>query len=560
MKNKNRIIKTRLFIKAILSVLLVCLLLPASSFASFERLELLKNLGYIAGDFGNEHLVDGIYMYEGKGYFLTIAEDPHLINYLWQTDGTQNGTVRVRSLPFDNEWHFVILQTEATEKSLATVNNNFFLAGDGLWISDGTSSGTKKINETTGISRAPYVTMNSVLYWKPTSSSPLWKSDGTSEGTGPIAHSGEGDMCDLFAGMPSPRKSLVTVYKNKLYYRGSSLQHGCELWSSDGTPQGTGMVVDINPYPPSTPADPHSEASTDEIYNGGSFPGAMIVYKDELYFAAYDNLRGRELWKTDGTAQGTQAVADILPGKIGSLRDIVFYIYNGGARAPIGILNIYDAGQSSPYYFSIYNNELYFMADDGSHGYELWKSDGTTGGTRLLLDAIPGPSDSWFAVFMKTINDKLFFGLNSSLWWTDGTTNGTINLTRSKGLVPDDWANISNVFFFVAHAEGAAHNHKSGYEIWKTDGTEDGTTLAKKIMPYCYGEPDPVIGYMDLEPTGFLAFNDNTLLFRAYSATCVDIGIEGDHLYEYDTPYLGIFKITSRTTPVIPPLIKLLLN
>ena len=60
-----------------------------------------------------------------------------------------------------------------------------------------------------------------------------------------------------------------------------------------------------------------------------------------------------ELWTTDGTSAGTKMVKDIDPGADGS----------------------------APEELHAFNGDIYFSADDGSHGRELWKSDGTAGGT-----------------------------------------------------------------------------------------------------------------------------------------------------------------------------------
>ena len=78
-----------------------------------------------------------------------------------------------------------------------------------------------------------------------------------------------------------------------------------------------------------------------------------------------------ELWKTDGTASGTSMVKDI----------------NSGAPSS------YPA--SNEYVMVAIGSTLYFAADDGSNGVELWKSDGTSSGTILIKNINSGSSDSY---------------------------------------------------------------------------------------------------------------------------------------------------------------------
>src|SRR5262249_27264251 len=122
---------------------------------------------------------------------------------------------------------------------------------------------------------------------------------------------------------------------------------GNELFATDGTLAGTGPAADIKPGP------------------GDSNPTGLAVYNGALYFAANDGTHGAELWKTDGTTKGTVLVDDINPGPAGSW--------------PPGGYDLTASGGS-----------LYFTADDGSHGVELWKTAGTAAGTLMVKDVNPG--------------------------------------------------------------------------------------------------------------------------------------------------------------------------
>src|SRR5262249_29871518 len=126
------------------------------------------------------------------------------------------------------------------------------------------------------------------------------------------------------------------------------------------------------------------------------------------------------------------------------------------------------APASNPQNLVVINGETYFSADDGVHGVELWKSDGSGIGTVMLKDIAPG-SDSSSPFNLTNVNGRLFFEANfvyfegSELWTSDGTPEGTVRLkTRSFGNLTD----VNGTLFFTAD-----------YGLWKSDGTPAGTVL-----------------------------------------------------------------------------------
>lgn len=178
-----------------------------------------------------------------------------------------------------------------------------------------------------------------------------------------------------------------------------------------------------------------------------------------------------------------------------------------GTATGTQMLNI-NAGLagSAPSQFTMYNGKLYFAANDGTNGRELWVSDGTIPGTQMFNDINPGANNSYPA-FLTPYNGKLYFQAEdvsngTELWVTDGTASGTqmvkdINSGNASSF-PRGYKVYNGKLFFVAN------NATHGWELWVTDGTSIGTMMIKDINN---GVDDAFTNFNLLEYSGKLYFS-----------------------------------------------------
>ncbi|MBE0643357.1 MAG: PKD domain-containing protein, partial [Bacteroidetes bacterium] len=197
-----------------------------------------------------------------------------------------------------------------------------------------------------------------------------------------------------------------------------------------------------------------------------------IVINGLWYFSKSDGTYGMELWRSDGTASGTQRLTDINPG----------------------------AGSACPYFMTEMSNTLYFIADDGTHGMELWKYPLPSGPATLVKDIVSG-SGSSEPIWLTPVDQTLYFSAwtadgGRELWKSNGTEAGTVQvkdiLSGSAGSNPnytkigdmyyadkDDWRMftvLDGKIYFPA-------DDGDGYELWESDGTAAGTIKIADVNP-----------------------------------------------------------------------------
>jgi ELWxxDGT repeat protein len=182
---------------------------------------------------------------------------------------------------------------------------------------------------------------------------------------------------------------------------------------------------------------------------------------------------------------------------------------------------------SSPTNLTDFNGVLFFVANNGVSGGELWKTDGTAAGTVMVKDIGPGAGGSSPSGLIVS-NGVLFFGANDGiisheLWRSDGTSAGTTLVKDirpgpdSSGALP--LVDVNGVLYLMAF------DAINGNELWRSDGTAGGTVLVKDINPGANAHSNP-------GSFGNAVNLNGTLIFRATDAS-------GDELWRSDGTAAG---------------------
>ncbi len=400
--------------------------------------------------------------FDGKLFY--TAEHAEYGRELWSSDGTPEGTGLVKDIrPGEDD----------SKISGLTVSGGwlYFVADDGthgreLWRTDGTAEGTELFHEFSpggnGLGTDPDMAdVAGTLFLETSNPANLWKSDGTEAGT------------VLLKSISNSAENFTAV-GDLLFFTGAR----DELWKSDGTPEGTTLVKDFNTG----------------IGHGG-WVEELTAFDGNLFFVV-DGF----VWKSNGTAAGTVKVASAGAYQLSyaeSLEvagDKLFFAARRDNQDDIWVIN----GESSPAVpvqiptnLSIYErdqltavgNSVYYRDGlGGSHG--LWRTDGTTEGTNFVV-ALEEDGQPLYIDQMTAFGDELFFAtsMNNSidgpdLWRANGTPEGT-SRWRTFIVAPMFYFSIRGLGIELGVAGGnlyfTANGGGTGLELWRTDGTDEGT-------------------------------------------------------------------------------------
>lgn len=381
---------------------------------------------YLAG-FDEPTELNGLLLFQGYHYTLYGRE-------LYRSDGTAGGTVIVKDIHPSGH---------SIPTGLTNVRGTLYFAaddgsGEKLWRSDGTSGGTVVVSPSWGGYLPGDITDQGDLILfvasDETHGRELWKTNGTTPGTAMVKEiNPTGDI-----GVSHDTRYLTNV-NGTVFFSASDGVDGYELWKSDGTAGGTILVRNINP-------------------SGGSGPRDLTDVDGTLFFTADDGVHGRELWKSNGTLPGTTMVLEINPfGDIGTqlnqlyftaVQQTLFFAANDGVHGwqlwksdgtvegTTMVLHMNPSGSvvSGPAYLTAVDGMLLFSIDDGIHGRELWISDGTAAGTRIFQDI--NPTGSSYPTEFTLVGERVFFAANDGI---HGEELWALSLSEVSGLEQESW-------------------------------------------------------------------------------------------------------------------------
>jgi ELWxxDGT repeat protein len=480
-----------------------------------------------------------------NGFILFVATTNQFTSSLelWRSDGTTAGTFKVANVaatPTSYELQYTGVQ-KVGDRVLYIADDG--VHGQQLWSSDGTAANTFQLTNATQPANSTMFPIAGLLanigntaYYAVydganATTESVWRTDGTVAGTKivngipPIDQSEAGstlaigDAATLYIAVHTSSGLTTSIYKydvtndhgtlaksglqmfngDEFAYGGTLLFFGDddpiigdEPWVSDGTAAGTHLIEDIFPQ------------TTDQGSNASGF----VAFAGRLAFAADDGISGRELWISDGTTAGTTLLADINPGVAASNPNHLFtfggalYFFATDASGSSKFMRIKSigavpevlatlstlssgfamyCGQDGPAFIG---TQMYFAANDGQSGLELWTSDGTAAGTHLVADIAAGVSDS-YPCYLTVLGNRVFFAAvgpqGNELWSSDGTTAGTTQVADiNPGALsssPYYLTVLGNNMYFGA--DDGVH----GFELWKSDGTAAGTSLVDDVLP-----------------------------------------------------------------------------
>jgi ELWxxDGT repeat protein len=378
-------------------------------------------------------------------------------------------------------------------------------SGTEVWTSDGTDVGTRMLAD---ICPGPCSSFPEILgvlggnaLWVTSGDGlpdRIWSTDGTRDGTFPLADGGAPlrvfrqvvEGVEDLEYQPLRRAQLG----GRLYFQACGTAHGCGVWSTDGTAAGTRLSV------------PGSKI-------GGASIGALAAAGGKVFFVtsvtSTTGDSGGSLWRTDGTATGTLLLASFpsLPRALTSATGLFFtapgrdgngeelWVSDGTRLGTKPLTHFtppapFTPGPQFEPVLVAAGNHVDFAADDGGHGWEIWQSNGTVGGTRRITNFSNPQPFSFFNLASELVEVQGRVLVQASdgapgwkLWASTGDPATVAPIHDCLGGCQTDVAGHGLVALFGNRALFLAEDAVHGLEPWSTDGTVAGTQFLRDLCP-----------------------------------------------------------------------------
>ena len=493
----------------------------------------VETVQLLPGGFGEPGKVTAV---AGTTAFFMFYHRTANVWQLWRTDGTAAGTAHVKDIGTDNSSGDYV-------NHMTAVGNRVVFAireGGGVWCSDGTPEGTAPV---TGAATAwnGFTMVGDRAYFM--SGGVFWSSDGTVAGTtkldgfapgqpitghlNPIQATAFGESVAFINNYREfvEREGVLCVFDGtsarvvqdpqgrtlsgvtSLIGVGATLFAGTTtgLWAIDRSFTQWTLVGD----PGARCLGAVGNSVIFAQHNGLWSSDGVLTHRLPKYTGVLDShiapvnvgrrlmvAAGKDVWITDGTPDGTVLLASdtssLSPFEpLFDVNGIPYFTMRGGLRSSDGtpqgtakvsnLIQSHDAG-SDPSDFTAVGDAVYFVANDGVHGRELWRTD--VSGTRLVRD-IKLSSSSSAPGQLTEVNDRIVFIADDGahgrqLWSSEGTEAGTQRLSSvtrfGNDIAPGPpLVRMDNYVYF------AADDGTHGRELWRTDGTVAGTTMVSDI-------------------------------------------------------------------------------
>lgn len=391
---------------------------------------------------------------------LFTANDGVYGNEPWVSDGTEAGTFMIKDIhEIDSSDPIGYTQLDETRAVFAAKDFESETYGDSgqkwLWITDGTEAGTKLLAQAecrwpgrvydNNNRCEPWMRVGRKVFFKAKDvenkyEEEVWVTDGTEAGTFMIKDINiEKTTTGTASSSPT---AFMNFYNEKLVFQAWTLDAAHEPWVSDGTPEGTYMVCDINP----------SKSAS------GAAVGSVPI------FPGYQPIDGRVSFRCKSTVYGNELML-LDPGKTGESAVEFFDIFSVTPTA---------TNSSTPGPGYVWNDRLYFSANSGTLkdeptclGGELWCYDPATNDVRMYVDQVPGTGSFWPKCMtacggsMYLYNAGTVKGQQSSLWRIDNHGDPITQVTffDQGGDKIHTLRNMNGTLIFCSGATGKIYSY-----------------------------------------------------------------------------------------------------